>query len=138
MALSSGVKDREFQKFCEVNGETAVRTCTTIEGGLEVESTPSGLQNDFKTTTMNVGDVAIPIPATPLSDRNSLSIANLDETETLYIGDSNVTADRVIGSTAGWEIGAGETLNFDVKDTIIIYGRCETGKTILVKVLEAS
>lgn len=137
MALSSGVKDREFQKFCEVNGETAVRTCTTIEGG-SIDSTPSGLQNDFKTTTMNVGDVAIPIPATPLVDRNSLSIVNLDSVETLYIGDSNVTADRVVGNTSGWEVGAGETLNFDVKDTIIIYGRCETGKTILVKVLEAS
>lgn len=137
MALSDGVRDREFQKFCEVGGQTAVRTCTTIEGGT-VESTPSGLQNDFRTTTMLIGDVAAPIPATALSDRNSLSIANLDLAETLYIGDSNVTADRVVGITSGWEVGPGETLNFDVKDTIIIYGRAESGKSIMVKVLEAS
>lgn len=137
MALSDGIRDREFQKFCEVNGETAVRTCTTLEGGT-IDATPSGLQNDFRTTTMLIGDVAASIPATPLSDRNSLSIANLDLAETLYIGDSNVTADRVVGITSGWEVGPGETLNFDVKDTIIIYGRAESGKSIMVKVLEAS
>lgn len=137
MALSDGIKDREFQKFCEVGGQTAVRTCTTIEGG-SIDSTPSGLQNSFRTTTMLIGDVAAPIPATPLSDRNSLSIANLDSAETLYIGDSNVTANRVVGTTSGWEVGPGETLNFDVKDTIIIYGRAESGKSIMVKVLEAS
>lgn len=32
MALSSGIKDREFQKFVEIEGKTAVRTHTTIEG----------------------------------------------------------------------------------------------------------
>lgn len=137
MTLSASARDREYQKFCEVNGETAVRTCTTIEGG-NIDATPSGLQNSFRTTTMLIGDTAIPIPAAALTDRNSLSIANLDSAETLYIGDINVTADRVVGTTSGWEIGAGETLNFDVKDSIILYGRCETGKSIMVKVLEAS
>lgn len=137
MTLSASVKDREFQKFCEVSGQTAVRTCTTIEGG-SIDATPSGLQNDFRTTTMMIGDTAVPIPAVALTDRNSLSIVNLDSVETLYIGDTNVTADRVVGITSGWEVGAGETLNFDVKDTIILYGRCESGKSVMVKVLEAS
>lgn len=137
MTLSASVKDREYNKFCEVGGETAVRTCTTIEGG-SIEATPSGLQNSFRTTTMVISDTATPIPAVALTDRNSLSIANLDSAETLYVGDSNVTADRVVGITSGWEVGAGETLNFDVKDSIILYGRCETGKSITIKVLEAS
>lgn len=84
MTLSSAIRDREFQKFCEVSGQTAVRTCTTIEGG-SIDATPSGLQNDFRTTTMMIGDTAIPIPAVALTDRNSLSIVNLDPVETLYI-----------------------------------------------------
>lgn len=137
MTLSSSTGDREREKFEEHEGKTKVRTLTHIEGGI-VNVSPSGLQNSFRTTTMNISDVAAPIPALPLTDRNSLSIANLDEQETVYIGDLNVTADRGIGNTAGWEIGPGETLNFDVKDTIILYGRAEAGKTILIKVLEAS
>lgn len=32
MSLSSGIKDREYNKFDEVNGKTVVRTHTTIEG----------------------------------------------------------------------------------------------------------
>jgi len=106
--------------------------------GGSINATPSGLQNDFLVTTMNVSDTATQIPASPLTDRNAISIQNLDTIETLYVGKLNVTADSVVGTTSGWEVGAGETLNLSCKDTIIFYGRCQAGKTVMVKVFEVS
>jgi hypothetical protein len=85
-----------------------------------------------------VGDTEIALPVSPLSDRNAISIANLSTTDTLYIGNTGVVADRSIGITAGWEIGPQETYNTDIKDTIIIYGLAATGKTIRVKIQEIS
>lgn len=99
--------------------------------------TPSGLFTAGKITTMNVTDSAIALPSTPLSGRNSLSLTNLSLTDTLYIGFSTgVTANRTIGINAGWEVGPQEGFNLDIQDDIIIYGITETGKTILIKVME--
>ena len=83
----------------------------------------SGLNVEIKTTTMNVGTTAVKLPATPLSGRNSISIYNLSETDILYIGKSDVTADRAIGTTAGFEIPPEGIWNIDITDAIEIYGR---------------
>jgi len=99
---------------------------------------PAGLTNAFRITTMTVPDTATALPATPLTDRVAISVTNLDATEILYIGNSDVTADRALGTTAGWEVGPGESFNVDVTDSIIIYGRAEASQTILIKVLEIS
>lgn len=124
---------REQEKFVLKDGEVAVRTDTTLSG--TIEATPGGLSTGFLITTMDIGNTATPIPATPLALRNSLSISNLSETETLYIGpDTAVTADAVNGTTSGWEVPPLGTLNLDAKYTIIIYGI--TATTLKVKVLE--
>lgn len=98
--------------------------------------TTPGLTVSIKTTTMTVTDVATALPAVPLVNRNAMSVVNLDAAEVLYIGNATVTANRVIGTTAGWEIPAQEGFNLDVTDSIVIYGIAEAGKTILVKILE--
>ena len=98
---------------------------------------PTGLSTALKTTTMNIGDTAVKLPATALANRNAISVHNKDSVETLYIGDSNsVTADSVVGITSGWEIGPQEFINFDITDDIDLYGIAPSGKTILIKVME--
>lgn len=100
--------------------------------------TTPGLTVSIRTTTMNVTDVATALPAAALANRNAISVVNLDPVEILYVGNVTVTANRAIGTTAGWEIGPLEGFNLDVTDSIILYGRAEAGKTILVKILEIS
>lgn len=106
--------------------------------GSNITITQAGLSNDFRITTMDVTDVATLLPAVALASRVAISISNLDVAEILYIGKINVTADRVIGTTSGWEVGPGESFNLDVSDTINLYGITETGVTLRVKILEIS
>lgn len=101
--------------------------------------TLSGLQNGGRVTTMTVGDTAIPLPATPLAARNAISIRNLSSTDKLYIGYSTaVTADRVVGVTSGDEIDPDAGFNVDITDEVILYGICESGKSVMIKVHELS
>lgn len=106
-------------------------------GTLTGDFTPSGLKTAGRITTMNVTDTVTLLPTTNLTARNSLSITNLSAGDTLYVGFSNlVTADRTLGTNAGWEVGPNEGLNFDITDDIDIYGIAEAGKTVLVKIME--
>ncbi len=109
----------------------------TVEGA-NINFTPTGLSTDYRITTMDVTDTASAIPAAPLASRVAISITNLHATEVLYLGKITVTADRVNGTTSGWEVGAGESFNVDITDSIIIYGIAEAGQTIPIKVLEIS
>lgn len=104
--------------------------------GVTGSFTLSGLRTDFEVTTQDVTDTAAKMPATPLTDRNSISIVNLSATDTLYIGKSTVTADSVIGTTSGWEVGPLEGFNTDITDEIELWGRAEAGKTVRIKILE--
>jgi hypothetical protein len=135
MALSPARGDREHDKFTlNSDGETAIRTVAETE--LTGEISISGLSEAIRTTTMLVTDVATPLPAVALANRNAMMIQNKSPTETLYIGNSNVTADTVLGTTSGSEIGPLESQNMDIKPDIVLYARAETGKTILIKVTE--
>jgi hypothetical protein len=100
--------------------------------------TSSGLSIDYTITTMTVTDVAAALPATNLTLRNAVAITNLDVAETLYIGKATVTANRAAGTTAGWEVGPGETFQVDITDSLSLYGRAEAGKSILIKILEVA
>lgn len=106
-------------------------TSDDIQGTL----TTSGLSTALSITTLNVSTTALKLPATPLVNRNNIMIHNLSTTETLYIGNSNVTADRALGTTAGFEIGPDSFISIDITDDIEIYGRVASG-TIKVKVME--
>jgi hypothetical protein len=86
---------------------------------------------------MDVSNSAVLLPTTALLNRNSLSIRNLSNTNTLYVGfTSGVTADSVNGTTSGWDVGPQESFNLDITDDIVIYGICETGKPVKIKVME--
>lgn len=96
----------------------------------------SGLNVAMKITTMNVTGTAGKVPLTPLAARNAIAVSNLSPGDTIYVGPSNVVAGRGIGTTAGWEVGPGETFNLDITENIELYAVAETGVTVLVKVLE--
>lgn len=97
---------------------------------------PSGLSKDWRISTISIGDTELALPVLPLTDRNSIIIHNKSATEKVYIGKTGVTANTVVGVTSGWEIPASSYYALDVKDTIAIYGICESGKTAIVKVME--
>lgn len=146
MALPNNIRDREHDKFKECGGNTAVRTwiCqdtgetidVSVDGAVEGSFTPSGLKTELKVTTMNVGDTAVAIPATALTDRNAISLHNLDGVNTIYLGGATVTAGQAIGTTAGWELPAGGYFNTDITDDITLYAIADAGQTVKIKVLE--
>jgi hypothetical protein len=121
--------DREYQKFA---WDTILGTVVKVIGNFS----QAGLRVGMSITTFDVGDVAVALPPTAKPGRNAMSVANLSDTDTLYVGNSDVTADRAVGTTAGFEVGPGENINFDVTDAVLVYARCATGKTIRVKVME--
>jgi hypothetical protein len=102
--------------------------------------TPAGLRTAIKVTTMDVTSAAaLALPATALTDRNSLVVHNATTgAEILYVGPSNVTADNVVGTTSGHEVGPGETFAVDIQDNIILYGRAASGETVRVKITEVA
>lgn len=132
-------RDREHYKF-ELNSdnEHAVRVIAEIAGG---SVAPAGLRNGLRVTTMTVDDTITQIPSSPYiapngEGRNALSIHNMSDTDKLYVGDDDVTADRVNGTTSGWEIPKNGYLNFDVTKDVLLYARCESGKSVQIKIME--
>lgn len=142
MTFPNNLVDRELQKFVEnPAGETSVRVLVSNEPDNPVnisgDFVVTGLKVALKTTTMDITDTSQAVPTTPLSSRNSLSIQNKSNTDTIYIGQAlTVEANSNVGTLAGWEIGPNETWNVDVTDAIILYAIAEAGKTVRVKVLE--
>ena len=136
--IPESVNDLQKDSFMFDGEEIARRVVARIVGAVDASFTPSGLSNALLPTTMSVGDTATAIPATAQTDRNAMSFVNLSDTETLYIGNSDVEAIRTVGGKGGWEVLPGETFNVDITDDIVLYGVAESGKTILVKVLEIS
>jgi len=131
-ALEEGGDRYSYRKLVVTE---AGRLLTDVAGSLNLQ--PSGLNTAMITTTMNVTDVAGKLPVIPLTDRNSIIIHNTDTVNTIYIGTSSeVVAGRTIGTTSGYELAPQSYFNIDVTEDIEIYGVAESGKTILVKVLE--
>lgn len=97
---------------------------------------PSGLSTAGKVTTFEVNTSATLFPV--LSGRTAISVLNTSGSETLYLGFENtVTADTVVGTTSGWEIGPNEIYHTDITEDIDIYGIVASG-TVLVKLLEVA
>lgn len=109
-----------------------------ITGNLEGQFSPTGLKVAIKTTTADITDTATTLPLISLTGRNSMVIHNKSVSETLYIGNSDVTADSVLGTTSGHEVLPGETFAIDITDQIVLYGIAPTGKTIRVKITEVA
>lgn len=124
------IQDLERRKF-ELNDKDEVIIRTSAEGTF----IPSGM-SDFRITTMDITDTASKIPAVALTDRKSLSIINLNTTDSIYLGKSDVTADSITGTTSGWPIFPNSVHNIDFSGGIDVYGRAESGKTVQIKVIE--
>lgn len=129
VATGTALSGDKFALDVSIAGSTG-----TITG----EFTPTGLHVAIFVTTKDITDTATPLPTTPYPDRNSMVVHNKSMTDTLYIGPATVTADNVIGTTSGHEVGPGETFAVDIRDDIVLYGRAETGKTIRVKITEVA
>jgi len=99
--------------------------------------TPGGVRNAIRNSVIQITDSATAIPITALSPRNSYTLHNKSDEDTIYIGNSDVTADTVVGSnTSGYELDPGSRLNVDIAETVTLYGRCESGKSAILKVME--
>lgn len=110
----------------------ATKLIDAVEGAF----TPSGLTEAFVVKTVDVSTTAVTLPGANLTNRNAISIHNTSGTTTIYLGPNNsVTADNVVGSTSGWEIGPGEFFNLDITDSIDLYAITASG-TARVKVME--
>lgn len=121
----------------ECQGKKVIRTkiCQDVGEELQIqgEFTPSGLRTDLKVTNFTVGDTAVPLPASALTNRNSMIIYNKSATDILFIGKSDVANS---GANEGWEIDPGTYFSLDITDDIVIYGIAPAGQTISVKTLE--
>ena len=125
----------EAEKFLyDADGNIAVRVI--IPGTVEGSFTPRGLK-DFVVRTISIDDTATQIPTTDLTETDAVSIHNKG-TSILYIGPTDtVTADSVVGTTSGWEVPPGGYVGFDLRETAEIWAICETGKSVIVKIMEA-
>lgn len=122
------VADRELRKFTQdENGDVAVNTVSKILGSIQADLTPSGLRNGGKITEVTLGDSTwTALPAIPLSDRNAMSIQNLSDV------DIKINYDINVSGYVGIEIKSGFERYYDIKDTIIIYGRSKSGAAKVV------
>lgn len=137
MTLPRQRADREYEKFIlDSNNKTAVNTVAEVTNSITGEFSVSGLKVGGKITTILVSTTALPLPATALADRNAIAIRNLSDTDILYIGfDTLITANDVLGTTAGWQVGPQENLQFDITDAVVIYGIAASG-SIKVQIME--
>ncbi len=93
----------------------------------------SGLSTSLKNSVMTITDVASKVPATPLTNRNALSI-RVWGSNTVYFGGSTVTA------AAGYPRLSLEEIQMDIKDnsSVELWAICASGQTSEVRILEVA
>jgi len=85
---------------------------------------PSGLSNAGLVTSLALDDTAwVPLPATALTDRNSLAIQNQSDNGNIII----VNYDPLAPLNIGWRIYDGGYKEIPVKDNIVIYAKMLSG-----------
>lgn len=104
-----------------------------IVNPIQTEVSLTGLSLDIETTAVTVTDVATPLPATALTDRNGMTVKVVGP-ETVYIGNSSVTVAN------GFPLLQGESFNIDIRDnpSVQLYGICAAGKTCAVRIFEVA
>lgn len=126
MALPNSINDREQQKFVDTVDGPAVRVAGTNFTG---SFSPSGLINGGIITEVTIDNVSwTPLPATPLDDRNALSIQN-------YTGQQiKLNYDNSVVGYVGVILDDQQERQYDIKDTIIIYAKSMTSTcTVIVE-----
>ena len=120
MSMPSNIKDREYQKFEEYDGETCVRT--KIAGSIDASFHYSGLSKGGKVTNVTINDTTwTPLPETALFERNAISIQNYSGVEIKLNYD-----DSVVGYNGVILVDKAERF-YDVTDGITIYAKSKSG-----------
>lgn len=109
----------------QVNNKKVIRTKIEQAPGdelqIEGEFSASGLQNAGRHSLVTINDSGwTALPATPLSDRNAIAIQNNSNV------DIKVNFTTSVGFV-GMTIKPGAERTYDIKDTILIYGRSFSG-----------
>lgn len=114
----------------EVGGDVGLNA-VIIGGVVSGNFQATGLSNGLRTQKMTVGDTAMKIPSSPLTNRNGISVRVIGE-EDVYFGPAGVTVDN------GYPKKQFEEMILDVKDNsaVELYAVCAPGKTCEVRVLE--
>ena len=95
---------------------------------IQAEFNPSGLKNAGRHTQVTVNDSAwTALPSTPLSDRNAMAIQNNSTTSNVKINYGNAISGYV-GMTIRKNGGERQ---YDIKDTIVLYAKAESGTVTL-------
>lgn len=122
MVLRRTVQDREWDKFTEDNaGDTAVR----VVGETNVQIT--GLNVGGRITEVTIDSTSwTALPASPLANRNSISIQNQASVEFKLNYDNSV-----VGYT-GVKVLAQSERYYEITDNVIIYAKCTAGTTTVL------
>ena len=90
-----------------------------------VISSPAGLQTEGRFTEVSISSSAwTALPATPLTDRNHISMQNLSGIEMKINFDDGVGYEGIV-------LADGNERHYDIKDDIIIYARAASGTPVL-------
>ena len=120
MTLSPNINDLEKAKFVELDGDVAVRT--TASG----EFSTSGLKNSGKVTEVTVNSSTwTALPPIPKVGRNAVAIQNASGVEI------KVNYDNAEPGYVGMVVADGIERFYDIKDTILIYGKSSGADAIL-------
>ena len=120
MALPRNINTLEQKKFGETaGGEVYVRT--NVDGG-NIETNPTGLTVGGLVTEVTLNaSTWTPLPATPLTGRNAITIQN-ESAVSIKLNYSSGVAGYV-----GVTVGSGNERYYDITDDIIIYAKAASG-----------
>lgn len=121
MTLVKNINTLENQKFTECPSDPnkpAVRSFVCNQ----IEAKRSGLSIAGKITEVTLNTATwTALPATPLSNRNAITIQNPSGTEV------KINFDNTVGTYTGIIIADGSERFYDITDSIIIYAKAQTG-----------
>lgn len=113
--LPKAIEDREYEKFTCDGDDVAVRTKGSIS--------PAGLSVAGRVSLVSVNESTwTPVPATPLVNRNGLSIQNFETGANCLLNYDNAAP-----STTGVNLVDNAERFYTITDTIIIYARVKPG-----------
>lgn len=120
MSLPATLQDREMQKF-DLNDADEVLVRTSAVGTF----TPSGLNIGGRISQVTINDATwSPLPSVALANRNAISIQNVSGFNMKI--NYQIAFDDSYGYV-GMDLPNNNERYYDIKDSIIIYGRLATG-----------
>lgn len=128
------INDAAAWKTGDFEDGEAVSKLRVFLDNFVAEFVPSGLKNAGRHTEVTVNDSSwTALPATPLTDRNAIAIQNNNKFNIKINYSNSVTG--YVGMTIR---GNGGERQYDIKDTIVIYAKAESGKSGTIDVEELS